>query len=74
MNEKPASDSKKPNFFQIIGSVLSAIFGVQNNKNRERDFTQGNIKYFIGVYAIIVLCIILSMVTLVRFVISHAAS
>lgn len=72
MTKNSPPDHSEPNFFQIVGSVLSAIFGVQNNKNRERDFTQGNIKYFIGVYAVIVLCIILSMITLVRFVISHA--
>lgn len=74
MTKNSSSDLNKPNFFQIIGSVLSAIFGVQNNKNRERDFTQGNIKYFIAVYAVIVIFIIFGMITLVRFVISHAAS
>jgi len=31
----------------VIGSVLSAGLGVQNSKNRERDFKQGNFKVFI---------------------------
>lgn len=32
---------------QVIGSVLAAAFGVQNSKNRERDFEGGNIGTFI---------------------------
>jgi hypothetical protein len=73
MSDKPSSEPNKPKFFQIVGSVLSAIFGVQNSKNHERDFSQGNNKYFLGVYVVIAICIILSMITLVRYVISNAA-
>jgi len=72
MDDKTPSEPNKPTFFQIVGSVLSAILGVQNSKNHARDFTEGNVKYFLGVYVVIAICIILSMITLVRYVISHA--
>ena len=32
---------------QVIGSVLAAAFGVQSNRNRERDFKHGNARAFI---------------------------
>ena len=31
----------------VMGSVLSGMFGVQNNKTREKDFTQGKPSHFI---------------------------
>lgn len=38
---------QRPNFIQVIGSVLAAFFGVQSNKNRERDFKHGKASHFI---------------------------
>lgn len=72
MSNDNLPEQKKPTVLQMVGSVLSAIFGVQNNKNRERDFTQGNIKAFIVVYAVIVIMVIIGMIALVKFVIAHA--
>lgn len=43
------NQSKGPSFFQVVGSVLAAGFGVQSSKNRERDFQHGNAAVFIGV-------------------------
>ncbi len=63
---------KKPNLLQVFGSVLSAIFGVQNSKNRERDFAKGDPKQFAIVYVIIVISIVLSMAMLVRTVLHFA--
>lgn len=63
---------KKPTLLQVFGSVLSAIFGVQNSKNRERDFARGDPKQFAIVYLIIVIGIVLSMVMLVRIVLHFA--
>lgn len=39
-------------FFQVVGSVLAALVGVQSEKNRERDFTSGNPFAFIAVGAV----------------------
>ena len=65
-------NNKKPTLLQVFGSLISAIFGIQNSKNRERDFSQGNPKHFIAVYAFIVVCIVLSMITLVRIILHFA--
>lgn len=64
-------EGKKPTILQMAGSVLSAIFGVQNNKNRERDFTQGDMRDYIAIFVVIVMCIILGMITLVQLVINR---
>ena len=67
----PEHDLKKPSLLQVYGSVLSAIFGVQSSKNRERDFAKGDPKQFAIVYISIVIAIVLSMATLVRIVIHN---
>ena len=38
---------KKPNAVQVIISVLASFFGVQSNRNRERDFEHGKPSHFI---------------------------
>lgn len=65
---------KKPSLLQVFGSVLSAIFGVQSSKNRERDFAKGDPKQFAIVYIIIVVSIVLGMMMLVRTVLHFALS
>lgn len=41
-------DQQKPmSLLQVAQSVLAAFFGVQSNRNRERDFKQGSAKTFI---------------------------
>lgn len=40
-------ENKTPGLKEIIGSVLSAAFGVQNRRNRERDFKHGKARTFI---------------------------
>jgi hypothetical protein len=72
MNDQPDPPLKKPTLLQVFGSVLSAIFGVQNSKNRERDFSSGDPKQFAIVYVIIVVAIVLTMVTIVRTVLHFA--
>jgi len=36
------NDTNKPTLLQVILSVLAALFGVQTDKSRQRDFTHGN--------------------------------
>ncbi len=46
--EKPEPDEpKRMSLLQVVQSVLAAFFGVQSNRNRERDFKQGSAKTFI---------------------------
>ena len=35
--------------WQVVGSVLASFFGVQNSRNRKRDFQLGKPKHFIAV-------------------------
>ncbi|UTF60735.1 DUF2970 domain-containing protein [Gilvimarinus sp. DA14] len=37
------ANKRAPSLWQIVVSTLAAAVGVQSNKNRERDFTQGNL-------------------------------
>jgi len=51
-----------------IKSVAAAFFGVQSNKNRERDFSQGKFSHFIivGILGVIIfIAVLIAIVTLV---------
>jgi hypothetical protein len=52
-------------------SVASAFFGVQSNKNRERDFSEGKLSHFIIVGVISVIIFITILVTVVTLVIPN---
>ncbi len=41
------TDKKSRSFKETMLSVASAFFGVQSNKNREKDFNQGKLSHFI---------------------------
>jgi uncharacterized membrane protein YidH (DUF202 family) len=74
MDNQDTDELKKPTFFQVLLSVLAAIFGVQSSKNRERDFKKGDPKQFIAVYIVIVITIVLLMIALVNVVIHFATT
>lgn len=63
---------KKPNIFQVIFSVLASLLGVQSGKNRERDFGKGDPADFIGVYVLLVVVFVVSMVVVVNLVLASA--
>ena len=44
---KNGKSSKDMSFWRVVLSVIQASFGVQSEKNRERDFTQGKLITFI---------------------------
>jgi hypothetical protein len=67
-------DHQKPGFFQVLHSVLAAIFGVQSSGNRERDFKKGSAGDYIGVYVVIVIAIVIGMFVVVNMVLSAAGS
>ena len=52
-------ETEKPTFWQVIISVLAAFFGVQSDKNRERDFKQGKPIHFIVAGLLLTLVFIL---------------
>ena len=46
-NENNAQQTQKPGLGSLVKSILAAAIGVQTDKNREKDFTQGNPLAFI---------------------------
>jgi len=70
--EKPEEKKHSLNPFQIVGSVIAAAFGVQNSKNRERDFKQGRAGIFIAAGIIFTLLFIGTVVTVVQLVLKGA--
>ncbi|WP_122318226.1 DUF2970 domain-containing protein [Pseudomonas cichorii] len=38
---------KPPTFWQMLHSIMAAAFGVQSNRNRQRDFTHGKPIHFL---------------------------
>lgn len=49
-------------------SVAAAFFGVQSNKNREKDFTQGRLSHFIIAGVISVIIFIAALIAIVSLV------
>lgn len=58
------------NLKQVMGSVLAAMFGVQTDKNRERDFNATNPKAFIIGGVIFTVVFVLGVATLVNVIVS----
>ena len=65
-------DKNKVSFLSVIGSVLAAIFGIQSDKNRERDFQQGSATSYVVVGIIMVIGLVITMIIIVNSVISSA--
>jgi len=66
MNDK----LQKPSFWQVIVSVCAALFGVQNDNNRLRDFSQGSFTYFAIVGVILVTLFVIILLTIVNIVLN----
>ena len=45
-DEQTAADQDSLSFWQMLGSVVAAAFGVQSSKNRQRDFSRGKPLHF----------------------------
>lgn len=58
----------KPRMLDIIKSVLASFFGVQSDKNRKRDFQQGNPLHFIVAGLFLTVIFILLIVGLVKYI------
>jgi hypothetical protein len=64
-------EQNKPSVLQVVGSVLSAFFGVQSERNRERDFGRGNPFVFIAVGVILTLVFVLLVWSVVQMVLPN---
>lgn len=47
--DKSAEPVQSLTFLQMVGSILASFFGVQSQKNRDRDFAHGKARTFIMV-------------------------
>ena len=68
MEEKPDNQDKPPTALEVTLSVIAAAFGVQNSKNRERDFSRGNPLVFIAAGLIFTVLFVLTIVGVVYLV------
>jgi len=64
-SQKPSRD-EKTNLATVVKSVFAAIFGVQSNKNRERDFKQGDATNFIIVGVVMVFLMVIGVALVVN--------
>ena len=61
-------DNSKPGFLAIMMSVVAAAFGVQSDKNRERDFTHGNPLAYIAGGLLFTVLFVLTIIGVVMLV------
>jgi len=69
-----SSEKSSINPLSVISSVLAAGLGVQNSKNRERDFKQGSFKVFVIAGIVFTLLFIGAVYTIVQVVLKGAGA
>lgn len=68
-------DEKKPlTFGQMFMSTVAAAFGVQSSANRERDFSRGKASHFILMGIGFTVLFVLTVVFVVRLVLSNVGA
>jgi len=60
----------KPSLLDVLKSVLASFFGVQSDKNRERDFKQGSPAQFIIVGLVLTVLFIVGMIMIVKLILA----
>lgn len=73
-NNPPSGKSlQQPTFLQICWSVLAALFGVQSEEARARDFTQGNPWPYIAIGIVFIILFVLIIGLAVSFMLRIAS-
>jgi len=67
-NQQQANPAAKVPFWKVMFSIMAASFGVQNKKNKERDFSNGSFGGFVAAALIFVFVFIMVLVTIVKLV------
>ncbi|KGK01084.1 DUF2970 domain-containing protein [Thalassotalea sp. ND16A] len=62
------NNEKQPSIKEVASSVAAAFFGVQSDKNRERDFKGGKFSHFVVVGLISVVLFVGALVAIVNLV------
>ena len=68
---KQSKSRAKPSLASVVKSILAAGIGVQSDKNRTRDFEQGNPLSFIIGGIVFTLLFIVTVATVVGFVLGN---
>ncbi|WP_241972503.1 DUF2970 domain-containing protein [Aliidiomarina haloalkalitolerans] len=72
MPNKHEEKNNQPGLWAIVWSVLAALFGVQTEANRRRDFSQGNPLAYIIVFIILLVAFVAAVAGIVRLVLAYA--
>lgn len=70
--ENNPQSGKKPTFLQLVGSVLSAVVGIQSRKNHERDINHGKMSTFVIAGSVYAALFIATITGAVHLVLKHA--
>ena len=73
-DEETEPRRRKPGFKQVVMSVLAAVFGIQTQENRERDFKKGDPRDYIAVYVVLVIALVIGMIVVVNMVLEAAGT
>ena len=65
-------EQKKPGVLNVIFSDLAAMIGIQSEKNRERDFSKGDITNYLFVGVIVVAIFIFTLISFVNSILEDA--
>ena len=66
--DRPGEQPKAPGALSVVLSVIAAAFGVQTEKNRERDFAQGSPVVYIVAGIVFTVLFVLTIVGVVALV------
>lgn len=66
-----SADAAPLSFWEMLTSTLWAVLGVQNSKNRERDFSRGKAIHFIYFGIGFTVVFVIGMILLVKLVLSQ---
>ena len=67
-HDSAADKESESSLKDVVGSVAAAFFGVQSDKNRERDFSKGKFSHFVVVGLIGVVLFVGVLVAIVSLV------
>jgi Protein of unknown function (DUF2970) len=65
-------DKSEPSTLAVLGSVLASMFGVQSNRNREKDFTHGKPSQYIAIGLLVTVVFVLTIWGVVNLVMKLA--
>ena len=72
MDSEIKQDKREPSLLEVLFSVLASMFGVQSNRNREKDFTHGKPSQYITIGLLVTVVFVLTVWGVVQLVMKLA--